>query len=435
MEDERGSLLLPKNMEEHHPAHDRGTTELRNFRSYLRWVYVDHSNVCKAGLSWTVFFTLAFVVPTLSHFLLDCPTCDRDHSRPYHIPVQISLSVFAALSFISISSWDRRYGFRKFLFLDKLGDESLKIQRGYSEQMQGTMKLIMRWGLPCFIAECAYKIWWYVSGASQIPHYGSIYVSSIILCTLDLCSWLYRTSIFFLVCVLFRLICYLQILRLDEFARVFQRETEVGSILLEHLRMRRNLRIISHRFRGFILASLLLVTASQLIFLLMVTKPHADVDILKAGELALVSITLVSGLLILLRGATKITHKAHSITGLAAKWHICATINSFDNIEGETPTTAHAISAQAIANNISWGSSDDDEVGDEEDELDNTKLLLPIYTQTISFHKRQALVTYLENNRAGITVFGFMLDRTWLHSIFGIQLALCLWLLNKTVGV
>ena len=152
--------------------------------------------------------------------------------------------------------------------------------------MQGTMKLILRWGLPCFIAECGYKIWWYVSGASQIPHYGNIYVSSIILCTLDLCSWLYRTSIFFLVCVLFRLICYLQILRLDEFARVFQRETEVGSILLEYLRMRRNLRIISHRFRGFILASLLLVTASQLIFLLMVTKPHADVDILKAGELA-----------------------------------------------------------------------------------------------------------------------------------------------------
>lgn len=106
--------------------------------------------------------------------------------------------------------------------------------------------------------------------------------------------------------------------------------------------------------------------------------------------LQLVSITLVSGLLILLRGATKITHKAHSITGLAAKWHICATINSFDNIEGETPTTANAISAQAIAANISWG-SDDDEVGDEEDELDNTKLLLPIYTQTISFHKRQAL--------------------------------------------
>lgn len=257
-------------------------------------------------------------------------------------------------------------------------------------------------------------------------------MSGIILCTLELCSWFYRTSIFFLVCVLFRLIGYLQIQRLDEFAPVFQRETEVGTILLEHLRIRRNLRVISHRFRAFILSSLLLVTASQLIFLLMVIKPHADVDILKGGELGLVSITLVSGLYILLRSATKITHKAQSLTGLASKWHICATINSFDNIDGETPTALIA-SAQAMAADISWGSSED-ESGDEEDELNNTKMM-PIQTRTISFHKRQALVTYMENNRAGITVYGFMLDRTWLHSIFGIQLALCLWLLNKTVGI
>lgn len=105
--------------------------------------------------------------------------------------------------------------------------------------------------------------------------------------------------------------------------------------------------------------------------------------------LQLVSITLVSGLYILLRSATKITHKAQSITGLAAKWHICATINSFDNVDGETPTAHDTASAQAMAANITWGSSDD-EIGDEEDELDNTKLL-PIFTHTISFHKRQAL--------------------------------------------
>jgi hypothetical protein len=108
--------------------------------------------------------------------------------------------------------------------------------------------------------------------------------------------------------------------------------------------------------------------------------------------LQLVSITLVSGLYILLRSATKITHKAQSITGLAAKWHICATVNSFDNIDGETPM-AHEASAQAMAANINWGSSSDDELGDEEDELNNTKML-PIYTHTISFHKRQALGIY-----------------------------------------
>lgn len=177
--------------------------------------------------------------------------------------------------------------------------------------------------------------------------------------------------------------------------------------------------------------------------------------------LQIVSFTLLSGLLILLRSATKITHKAQSVIGLAAKWHICAAIHSFENINGETQTTDTA-SAQAIATNVNWGLPDE-EVGDEDDEFNNTKLL-PVYTHTISFHTRQALgkwqfntgvlfnqiithivfspellafnvVTYMENNRAGISVFGFMLDRTWLQTIFAIQTALFLWLLNKTVFV
>ncbi|KAK4259074.1 hypothetical protein QN277_005448 [Acacia crassicarpa] len=432
MEDET-RVFLPKTKQTSDFFAHEGP-ELRKFRSYLRWVYVDQSNFCRTALSWTVFFVVAFVIPLLSHFLLLCSDCDSDHTRPYHIPVQISLSVLATLSFLCLSKWDRKYGMRKFLFLDKILTESDKTQRGYAQQLQRTMKLIMLWGLPCFLAECAYKIWWFASGGSELPYYGNRYSSAIVLGALELFSWIYRTSIFFLVCVFFRLICYLEILKLEEFAQVFHHETEVVSILVEHLNHRRNLRIISHRFRFFILASLLLVTASQLIFLVITTKTGADVDILRAGELALVAITLVSGLYILLRSATKITHKAQAITGLAAKWHACATINSFDN-EGETPrVTEEAASTQVIPVNALLGSSDEDEVGDEEDELDNTKML-PIYTHTISFHKRQALVTYMENNRAGITVYGFMLDRTWLHSIFGVQLALCLWLLNKTIGI
>lgn len=106
--------------------------------------------------------------------------------------------------------------------------------------------------------------------------------------------------------------------------------------------------------------------------------------------LQLVSISLVSGLFILLRSATKITHKAQSITSLAAKWHICSTINSFESIDGgDTPMASEQVaSAQAFPAIANWGS--DDEVGDEEDELDNTRLL-PIYTHTISFHRREAL--------------------------------------------
>lgn len=148
------------------------------------------------------------------------------------------------------------------------------------------MKLWSSFIIPCFAMEATYKLWWYISGGSTIPHYGNIYISDTIACTLELCSWLYRTSMFFLVCILYRLICYLQILRMEDFAKVFQKETDVGSILQEHLSFRRCLRIISHRFRVFILLTLLLVTASQFISLLMVTRTGADTNIFKAGDLS-----------------------------------------------------------------------------------------------------------------------------------------------------
>lgn len=175
----------------------------------------------------------------------------------------------------------------------------------------------------------------------------------------------------------------------------------------------------------------------------------------------LCSISLVTGLFICLRSATKITHRAQSITSLAAKWHACATINSFDDADGDTPV-AQIVSPQMFSSGVDWGSEEEE---DGNDDLDNTKLV-PIFAHTISFQKRQALgqykkkknkkkslfnlhtfcsivlirllicvaVTYLEHNRAGITVYGFMVDRTGIQAIFAIELALLLWLLNKTIG-
>lgn len=152
--------------------------------------------------------------------------------------------------------------------------------------MQRSLKILSFFVLPCFVADSAYKIWWYASGASQIPFLGNVYLSDTIACIMELCSWLYRTTVIFLVCVLFRLICHLQILRLHDFAQVFQIESDVGSVLSEHLRIRRHLRIISHRYRAFIVCSLILITGSQFASLLITTKSSSIVDIYRAGELA-----------------------------------------------------------------------------------------------------------------------------------------------------
>ncbi|KAJ4952374.1 hypothetical protein NE237_029206 [Protea cynaroides] len=76
--------------------------------------------------------------------------------------------------------------------------------------------------------ESAYKIWWYSSGASRILILGNKIVSNVVACTMELYSWLYRTSFIFMILVLFWLLCYRPILWLQYFAEVFQ----IGGILI-----------------------------------------------------------------------------------------------------------------------------------------------------------------------------------------------------------
>ncbi|ONK70270.1 uncharacterized protein A4U43_C05F32000 [Asparagus officinalis] len=281
-----------------------------------------------------------------------------------------------------------------------------------------------------------YKIWWYYSGARRIPFLGNAIASDMAACALEIASWLYRTSMFLLVCVIFRVICYLQILRLQDFATVFQEESDAAAVLQVHLKIRRQLRVISHRFRKFIVAVVILVTGSQFATILLTTRPRAEVNVFNNGEIALCSVVLVTGLLITVSSAVKITHKAQAVTSLAAKWHACATIDSFD-ADLEAALTCEIVSSDCVVPvNVSVENDQEPEEveGTDEDDLESMEIVQP-HAHSISFQKRQALVTYLENNRAGITVYGFMLDRTCLHMVFMVELSLFLWLLGKTIGI
>lgn len=93
----------------------------------------------------------------------------------------------------------------------------------------------------------------------------------------------------------------------------------------------------------------------------------------------------------LLRSAARITHKAQAVTCLAAKWHACATIDSYHKAESDIPPVSHQVDFNNDFPPESVGSSDADDVGDEEDELDNTKFVPSYAYSTISFQKRQAL--------------------------------------------
>lgn len=104
-------------------------------KSLFTWVFLDQSNLWHAGLSWSIFSLLAIAVPLLSHFVYHCNTCDQNHRRPFDSIVQLSLSVLSLISFLSLSSFSRKYGLRRFLFLDKLSGVSDQVERGYVHQI------------------------------------------------------------------------------------------------------------------------------------------------------------------------------------------------------------------------------------------------------------------------------------------------------------
>ncbi|XP_062224789.1 uncharacterized protein LOC133923520 [Phragmites australis] len=398
--------------------------ELRSFRACLRWMCVDHSDGASAAASWSVFALLAVAVPAAASVALP--------RRAYDTQVQASLTLSAALAYVTLFTLVRRRGLRRLLYLDRLRHDSQDVRAGYIVQLAGSFRLLACFVLPCFLADAAYKIFWYCANR-PFPAWWSAAA-----CALEMASWIYRTAMFFMACVLFRIICYLQILRMTGFARDFGQCADVAAVLSQHRRIRVHLRRISHRYRNFILSCLILVTASQFSALLAATRPHAQVNIATAGELALCSMSLVTGLLICLHSAAKITHKTQSITSVAAAWHADATINSVDR-DQENPRTPSKGYLQAptspfpVTNTSSGDESDDDE-SRSEDSLETSRFT-SFHVTNISFQKRQALVTYLENNRGGITVFGFVVDRTWLHALFMIEFSLVMWLLGKTVGI
>nr|CAB3450111.1 unnamed protein product [Digitaria exilis] len=425
-------------------AHD----ELRSFRACLSWLCVDHSSsprLAAAG-SWAVFLLLAVAAPCAAPLLLllagDGDDPDALPPRPYEGQVQVSLTLAAALAYVCLRALlGRAGGLRRLLYLDSLRRDSDDVQAGYAAQLARSFRVLACFVLPCALAEAAYKAyWWYSAAASPASRQWSPWWAAAA-CALEVASWVYRVALFFMVCVLFRVICYLQILRMVGFAREFGRFADVATVLQHHRRIKEQLRKISHRYRKFIVCSLVLVSASQFAALLATTRPHAVVDLATAGELALCSISLVAGLLVCLHSAAKITHKTQAMTSVAAAWHADATVHAFDNDlenpDPDLPPTAGYLApanAYRVAAGEESGTDDDDDSRSETSSLDDPKYV-PFQANNICFQKRQALVTYLENNRAGITVYGFVVDRAWLHALFMIEFSLVMWLLGKTVGI
>ncbi|KAG6518916.1 hypothetical protein ZIOFF_022402 [Zingiber officinale] len=426
--------------------------------------FPDSSSRVRLAASWAAFLLLGVAVPSAAIGLYQCShsVCAEYKVHQFELCVLLSQVLLAAVSLACISRNLLKYGIRRFLFVDQHHGHVERFQKEYvrkiqsmprdedlnttcvieedleetllgkkrsegedSRQVEEDLKeffhLLVRWILPCFIVMTVRETVHFMYTFHQ-----SAWRSTAVLMA-SMLSWVYLTIILLSACLLFNLVCNLQIIHFEDYGKFLERDVETFLCLEEHMRLRFYLSKISHRFRIFLLLLFLVVTVSQFVTLFQTTGYSGNINFTNAGSLAVSSVVQVVVVVLCLNAASKISHRAQGISSLASRWHAYATCCPIGS-QMRTANGSGNIEAVSASSFLRDYSESDLESLENVATYNNAQL-----TSFTSYHKRQALVIYLQSNPGGITIFGWTVDRTLLNTIFFLELTLVLFVLGKTV--
>ncbi|KAE8713498.1 hypothetical protein F3Y22_tig00110206pilonHSYRG00004 [Hibiscus syriacus] len=396
---------------------------LEKLERFLTFLGFNQSSLQSFSLSWAAFTVVGVLLPVLILELSKCNNCEVYQIKDFEVDVVASQACLAAVSLFCISFNLRKYGLRRFLFVDRYGDQVARFSDLYVKQISASMRLMVWWLIPCFILKLAREVI-----RSLYVHRDSWWISVAILVAL-IFSWTCVSTVSISTSILFHLLCNLQVIHFDDYAKLLERESDVMVFIEEHIRLCYHLSKISHRFRIFLLLQFLVVTVSQFVTLSQTMVYGGKVNFINGGDFAISSIVQVVGIILCLHAATRISHRAQGIASFASRWHAMATCTSTDaSLRGSN--SAGSMEALNHSNSLHMTFSESD--------LDSVDYFaMPTTTQLASYmssyHRRQALVMYLQANPGGITIFGWTVDRGFINTIFCIELSLVTFVLGRTV--
>ncbi|KAM1303765.1 hypothetical protein PS2_021071 [Malus domestica] len=425
------ALLLDSNHNNRHQAPEGECKDtqldqtLQRLETFLTLLGFGQSSWSSIALSWTALVLLGVVLPVVVLEIFNCSDCDKYQVKGFELSIVASQAVLAAVSLLCISHCLRKYGIRRFLFVDRYSGRMVRFRNDYIKQIKGSLRLLIWWALPCFLLKTLREVIRMIS-----VHHKSWWMSSAVLVALVL-SWAYVSTITLTASILFHLVCNLQVIHFDDYGRLFERDSNVLLFMEEHIRLRYHLHKISHRFRMFLLVQFIIVTTSQFVTLLELTIYSGKITVINSGDFAVSTIVQVVGITISLHAATKISGRAQGITTVASRWHAlmtCSSNNSSHNRSSDSLVNFEAANRLSSLH-LSYSESDL-ESADYVHVPTNSQLA----SHMASYHKRQAFVLYLQTNHGGITIFGWMVDRDLLTTIFFIELSLITFVLGQTIA-
>ncbi|KAH0919545.1 hypothetical protein HID58_027205 [Brassica napus] len=382
---------------------------LQRLEMFLALLGFNQSSTRSLVLSWIVFLTIGLVLPVTVLELGHCKGCERYQNKSFELNIVVSQACLAGVSLLCVSHNLRKYGIREFLFVDQLSGRMGRLKDHYMQQISNSVKLLGLWSLICVVLKAVREI----IRMLYVPH-DQPWLSVFILLSMIL-SWTYLSTIFLAASSMFHLVCNLQVIHFEDYAKLLDEESEISFFIGEHTNLRRYLSKISHRFRIFLVLQFLVVTASQFTTLFQTTA--------YSGRITYIN-------------ATKISHRAQAIASVASKWHALISCSSTDSTQiRASPSGVHleATTNPPISFRISNSESDMESMDHYMRMPACNNSHFPSYMSMSSYHRRQAFVLYLQMNPGGITIFGWTVDRHLINTIFFIELSLVTFVLGRTV--
>lgn len=342
----------------------------------------------------------------------------------FELDCVVSHACLAGVSLLCLSHNLRKYGIRKFLFVDRYTGRMARFHDQYVAKILECFRLLVLWILPCFLLKTAREVAHIIYAPSESWWLSVIHVLAMII------SWTYVITVSLSASILFHLVCNLQVIHFDDFGKCLERDSDVMVFIEEHVRLRYYLSKISHRFRIYLVLLFLVVTASEFVTLCQITGYNKEITILNGGDFVISAIVQVVCVTLCLNAAAKISHRAQAIASLASRWHAVATC-------AEGTQSRHSSSFTNLEAGNPFGSL---EYSYSESDLESLDYMpIPTNSQLASYmsshHKRQAFVMYLQTNPGGITIFGWTVDRGLINTIFCIELSLILFVFGRTIIV
>lgn len=376
-------------------------------------------------LSWLAFAIFAVLLPLWAIYYAYCSNCEHYQIRTFEVEISTSQAVVAAISLLCISHILRKHGVRSLLFVDRCHGYTAQIRRQYIQKIKAFYRLVFTWVIICFVLKTAREVtravylrdelWWW----------------SVMTLVASLVSWTYSTILFLLGMSLFNLVGNLQVIHFENYGKLLEKDLDLSVYIEEHVRLKYNLSKISHRFRAFLLLEFFVISASQFVALLQTTGNKGIINFINGGDFAVLSIVQLVGIVVCLTAASKISHRAQALGAVASRWHMLVTFSSNEASASGISTNGGNLEAPNPMGTLSVNYSESDL---ESNDFGSLPPQLPL-TQMASYHKRQAFVTYVRSSTGGFTIFGWIIDRHLVNTIFFIELSLAFFVLGKTITI